>query len=490
MTSKLFRVQWCSVTPSSSLPRLLSRPAKPWDRNISVPRINYSSILWPLLFFVLVLLWLPAARFPITSDTTNHFLLGQSVWQHGTYVLEGAPYAKHLPLHAVLSYPLAALLGPHMGMKLSTLLAGFFVVIGTFVLFRKSFSFSIALLAAIFVLFHHGFILMTMLGSADLLFTALFLFSLAAFDRAEKDSRLYIVSGLLLGLSVLTRYNGLILFPLFAFFILWKRRAHLKSGSLWAGLILACGVAGIWFVRNALVFGNPLFTSYGSEYGEHVPSLIGEVFKNVLYYGNPLHNILPVLLVLALWGLWCQGRKQPLLTLGFLAGIAFGLLWWVKGIRFAFPGYPILLGFSAIGAADMWKRFGIARWLVVLMILFTIALHASALCVYTYGQCNAWVDRTVGIFPANMGLSSEGLYEFAQAKDYINANAPQGSAVIVTSMNYPTWKTGLFRPDIRVVQSLSEACPAYEIVQNKPVQEPLFTTDSAPLTHVVLRECP
>ncbi|MDD5075167.1 MAG: glycosyltransferase family 39 protein, partial [Candidatus Peribacteraceae bacterium] len=451
------------------------------------PLLRHPIVLWTLMFLALVLLWLPAAGFPITSDTTNYYLLGQSFWRHGTYVLDGAPYAKHLPLHAILSYPLAVLLGPSLGMKTSTLLAGFAVLLGTFFLFRKSFSFPVALLAAIFVLFHHGFILMTMLGSADLLFTALFLFSLAAFDRAEKDTRWYLLAGLLAGLSILTRYNGLILFPLYAFFILWKRRSHLKSGSLWAGLVLACAVAGIWFTRNALVFGNPLHTEYGSEYGDHVPSLVGEVLKNLLYYGNSLHNILPVLLVLALWGLWREGRKQPLLVLGFLAGIAFGLLWWVKGIRFAFPGYPVLLGFSAIGAADAWKRLANARWIVPITIMFTVALHASVLCVYTYGQCNAWVDRTFRLFPPNLGLSSEGLYGYGRAKDFINAQAPAGSVVLVPGMNEPAWRSGFFRSDIRVVRSLTEACPAYEIVQAKPVTSPLFSTASAPPTFVVLR---
>jgi len=459
---------------------------------------NEEFLFLGLCFIALFFLWLPGSRLPITSDTSVYARLGESLWKHGRYVLDGAPYAKHLPLHPFVSYPLIWLTNFQWGMKLSTLLAGMGVLAATFFLLRRPFGTAVAALATFFLLLHHGFVLMTILGSADLLFTALFLGSLAAFQAADDRPRMYLLSGVFLGLACLTRYNGILLFGFYPLFVLWKRPQDLKSWSLWGGVCLALGLFGLWLARNAIVFGNPLFTSYTSEFQAQTPSLLREVWRNFLYYLNPLHNILPVLLVLSLWGLAREGKRHAFLVLAMMAGSAFALIWWVKGIRFAFPGYPILLGFSAVGALDLWKRRSWRAALVAVAVL-TASLHAGALCVYTYGQCNAWFDRTIDHIPADLGLSSEGLYGISLARDFINAEVPQGSAVLVDSVNYWTWQSGVFRPDIHVVPSVKEGCaafakastarPVYQIEQGKTDLQPLFETQSAPRTVVLLRGC-
>ena len=414
--------------------------------------------------------------------------LGESLWRSGRYAIDGIPYAKHLPLHPFLSYPFVRLTNPGVGMKLSSLLAGAFVLMATYLLLRRPFGSATALLATGFLLFHHGFILMTMLGSADLLFTALFLGSLAAFEAAGTQRRMYLPAGIFLGFACLTRYNGVLLFLVYPLFVFLKRPRDRTSGFFWGGILIASAIFGLWFARNAIVFGNPFYTDYTAEFHDQIPSVTREVLRNLRYYFNPLHNVLPVLLGLALWGLALWGKRRPLLLLGMLAGIVFALVWWVKGIRFAFPAYPILLGFSAVGAPDLWNRVSWRPILIGLAAL-TVFLHSGALCVYTYGQCNAWFDRTIGHIPPDLGLSSEGLYGISLARDYIDAFAPQGSAVLVSSINYWTWQTGVFRPDIHVVSHLKDRCPAYSIEQGKTDLMPLYTTESAPVTTVVLQKC-
>jgi hypothetical protein len=100
---------------------------------------------------ILFLLWLPGVRIPITSDTTMYALLGESLWKHGSYVFNGVPNAKYLPLHAFLSYPLCWFAGFQLGMKISTLLAGCAVLVATYVLIGRSFSRSAALLTVLFL---------------------------------------------------------------------------------------------------------------------------------------------------------------------------------------------------------------------------------------------------------------------------------------------------------------------------------------------------
>ncbi|MDD5041371.1 MAG: glycosyltransferase family 39 protein [Candidatus Peribacteraceae bacterium] len=437
-----------------------------------------------------VLLWLPGLRLPITSDTTVYALLGESLWRHGTYVFDGLPYAKHLPFHAVVSHPFVFFLGAQAGMKVSTLLAGAGVLLATYLLLRRSFSSAVALLAVIFVLFHHGFVLMMQMGSADLLFTALFLGSLAAFAAAKERPRLYLLAGIFLGLASLTRYNGVPLYALYPAFVFWKRPRHRTSRWFWAGMAVAAGVFGLWFLRNAFVFGNPFHTAYSTEYQAEVPSVWSLFLRNVLYYTGPFHNVLPVLFMLGLCGTVRHVRRQPLLLLGMAAGIALALVWWVKGIRFAFPAYPIFLGFAAAEVRDLWVHGRYFRPLVVLCAVLTVSLHAGALCLYSYGACNAWFDRTIGHIPADLHISSEGLYGISVARDYIDQHAPQHATVLVGKPNFFTWKTGVFRSDLRVVADLEAGCPAYEIEQGQTNLTPLFVTQSKPKTMVLLRECP
>ncbi|MDD5623204.1 MAG: glycosyltransferase family 39 protein [Candidatus Peribacteraceae bacterium] len=441
---------------------------------------------------VLFLLWLPGLRFPITSDTTVYALLAESMWKHGTYVYQGVPYAKHLPLHPILSYPFVWALGYHAGMKLSSLLAGIGTLWVSFFLLRRSFSVPVAVGAVSALVFHHGFVLMTMLGSADLLFVLLFLASLLAFLRAERDARFYLLCGGLAGLASLTRYNALALFPLFLVFVFWKRRKHLRSRLLWSGLVLGAVLFGLWLLRNALVFGSLLHSDYGGEFSAMVPSPFRELLRSVVYYLSPLHNILPVLLLLACWGLLREGKRQSFLLLALLAAWALSLFWWVKGMRFMMAGYPILLGFAFAGVFDLWKRFPRSRRALILTGIATaLFLHVPALCLYTYGACNAWFDRTIDHIPADLGLSSEGLYGIALAKEYINAHAPQGGAVLVRSQNFPVWKEGVFRPDLRVIGKIGEACPSLEIVQSAPgMNRVVFATHAAPLTLVLEHLCP
>ena len=437
-----------------------------------------------------VLLWLPGLRFPILSDTTVYALLGESLWRHGTYVLDGLPFAKQLPLHALVSYPFVWLTNAQTGMKISALLAGIGVLLSTYMLLRRSFSSSVALLAVVFVLFHHGFVLMMQLGSADLLFVALFLGSLAAFSVAGERPRMYLLAGILLGLASLTRYNGVLLYALYPAFVFWQRPQHRQSGWFWTGMALAAVLFGLWCLRNTFVFGNPFFTAYSTEYQTQVTSVWFVLIRNVLYYTGPFHNVLPVLFVLGLFGVVRYGQRHPLLLLGMAAGCAFALLWWVEGIRFAFPAYPIFLGFAAAEFQDLWVRHRRIRSFLLLCVVLTVMLHVGALCLYSYGVCNAWFDRTIDHVPADLHLSSEGLYGISVARDYIDLHAPQDAVVLVQGLNYFTWKTGVFRPDLRVVQDLQEGCPAYEIEQGKTNLTPLFVTQSKPKTMVLLRECP
>lgn len=442
---------------------------------------------------VLVFLWLPGLRYPVVSDDITYMLLGKSFWEHGTYILNGEVHAKHLPLYAIVSYPLTTVVGPHLGMKLWSLLPGMMMLVLTFFLLRRLTSVGIAALATLALLTHHGVVLMTMLGSADLFYACFFLGALLAYTWADHDRRWYLLCGACIGLACLTRYNGVTLFPLVFVHAALLRRADLRSPLFWCGLALGVLTFSPWLIRNALVFGNPLHTEYAGELASREPSLVKLFLKDLRFYTNPFHNILPILLLTAIWGFVRFWKKQFLLTLGIGAACALGMVWWVQGMRFIVPAFPLMLGFAFLGLDDIIKKLPkpLVGCAIALSILFIPASQAAALCLYTYGQCNAAFDRTVGWLAPDMGLTPEGFYSASLARDYANTHLGTG-ATLALNGTFPELHItdGVYRKDLKIIEDDGRACPAYRITQQPlPKETIIFTTEEAPRTSVVLRKC-
>ncbi|TSC60074.1 MAG: hypothetical protein Greene041662_248 [Candidatus Peregrinibacteria bacterium Greene0416_62] len=440
--------------------------------------------------FLLFILWLPGLQYPILSDTAFYALLGESLWTHGRYELLDIPYAKHLPLHAFLSYPLIPLLGFSVGMKVATLLAGMATLLFTYLILRESFSERIALFAVPLVAVHHGFVLMTMLGSADLLFTALFLAALYAFLRAEDDQRWYLASGISIGLASLTRYNGVPIFGVFVLAVLLWRREDIRSWWFYGGALLGSVLFGLWLYRNFRVFGNPFHTLYTEELSTQAPHPLAQAWDNLFYYLDPSHNILPILMAFAVYGIVKEWKRQKILLLWILGVWVLTSFWWVQSIRFAFPAYPILIGFGIVGLRHVFHMFpklgGISVGLITAAIITT---HAGALCLYSYGTCNSLFDRTVGLLPKNLGLTSEGLYTWGVARKAANVILPSNAMYVATGIPRME-KEGFFRRDIRIVEGESAECPYYRITQwPQQGEKQLFATKDHPITYVTVQEC-
>jgi hypothetical protein len=168
-----------------------------------------------------------------------------------------------------------------------------------------------------------------------------------------------------------------------------------------------------------------------------------------------------------------------------------GFLWWVQAIRFLFPGFVLLLGFATIGILTFWHRHPRLRLMLLSATVLMVGFNASFFCLYTYGSCNAWFDRTVGVLPGNLGLSAEGFHTFDQAREYLNRNAEPGAIIEVsTAENVSAWQTGVFRSDIRVVAEDVGQCPAWRIDQVvRDGGKIVYQTTDAPVTYVTVREC-
>lgn len=365
------------------------------------------------------------------------------------------------------------------------------------------------------ILIHPAFVLMAMLGSADLLFCGLFLLSLFFFLRAEKNPRIYLLAGFFVGLACLTRYNGVPLFLLFLGWTTWKRPRDLKNPWFWSGMILGGALFSIWLIRNQLTFGNLLHSEYTTELQQEAPNMFEQLMENAVYYLNPLHNVFPFFFVLGLWGIVMKGRQHLFLLLAMVAGAMVSAIWWVQAIRFMFPAFVIFLLFSVFGLYDVISRLlsfdtphvvtrnsevsrmrllppsprllWAGRMTTVGFVIFIgLSIQSFFFCAYTYGACNAFLDRMIGILPKNMGLTSEGMYAWSVASRYINENAEPEAVVIY---DFPRDGHWMFRKDL-IVADYKASCPWYAITQRPEENRNIvFKTDAEPATFVVKQEC-
>lgn len=206
-----------------------------------------------------------------------------------------------------------------------------------------------------------------------------------------------------------------------------------------------------------------------------------------------MRNILPIPLLLSLYGMWRARHTHTFLIGAMLAIASLFAIWPVLNLRYLFPAYMLLLAFASLGAVEATRsiRRGKILFMGTLLILI-LASNLFALCIYSYGACNAWFDRTVGgVLPKNMGLATEGFYTWDQARDWINAHAePDAEVVVLGAANALAWGESVFREDLNVVADRAAHCPAYEVSQNLESEGAVvFTTEDEPKTSVLRQGC-
>jgi 4-amino-4-deoxy-L-arabinose transferase-like glycosyltransferase len=199
--------------------------------------------------------------------------------------------------------------------------------------------------------------------------------------------------GAVCGLAYLTRYNAAVLLPVAVTLLVVRRPVALRPAIL--ALVGFAAVATPWWIRNALVTGNP-FASYGAVY-LHMPVVWSHDAANLWRMLDPLaapaatppleklRASLPG--VLAHWPLLAAGLtasagvalgclRRDRMSLGFLALAALttlSLVLTIVSARYFAPLVPCLI---AVGAAAWWRFGGFLRIPALMLILATPLLPA------------------------------------------------------------------------------------------------------------------
>ncbi len=217
------------------------------------------------IYFLLVLVKL-AFVFFISSPTvfSDEYVYAKTAWSifHGEGIsVHGIPTVSYPPMYSlVLSI---TYLAHDMGlvyalMKLLNVLLGSLLIFPAYLLLKDMVDKKKALYGALLV----GFIPLSFAVSPYLmsenLFHPLFLFSFyAIFQLAttKKSISYGLFTGLLIGLTLLTRTIGLVLLPLLLFALIYqfkkKEIHHVKLLGL--AFVIALAVRGLWFLREVLI---------------------------------------------------------------------------------------------------------------------------------------------------------------------------------------------------------------------------------------------
>jgi 4-amino-4-deoxy-L-arabinose transferase-like glycosyltransferase len=199
--------------------------------------------------------------------------------------------------------------------------------------------------------------------------------------------------GAVCGLAYLTRYNAAVLLPVALALLLLRRPVALRPVLL--AVVGFAGVAAPWWIRNALVTGNP-FVSYGEVY-LHMPAVWSHDSANLWRMLDPLaapaatppleklRTSLPRVLIhwpllaaglTASIGVALGGLRRDRISLGFLALAALttlSLVLTIVSARYFAPLVPCLI---AVGAAAWWRFGGALRIPALILIIATPLLPA------------------------------------------------------------------------------------------------------------------
>lgn len=259
-----------------------------------------------------------------------------------------------------------------------------------------------AALAALAAALARPFIGEAVLAKDDLFVAAFFLAAVAALAPGRMASRFaWVRLGIAIGLMLATKYTALMTLPILILAGDAPRCAGWRWRQ-WAGTILAAGlVAGPWYLRNLLDWGNPLFPVKLDLAGFHLPGLIARVEVPELKSAAGLWKVLtggyfglPAILFCLLLAAWLLsivrlGRNlrhdplQRLMVLGPMLGLLiFAFCSPQAEVRFVLPSVGLMFAVCCTAGRGKW---GVA-WsgAAVLLAIATSFSSASAGQIATF----------------------------------------------------------------------------------------------------------
>ncbi len=251
-------------------------------------------------------------------------------------------------------------------------------------------STSVAALIATGAVTSRPFISQALLAKDDLLVAAFFAVKVASLTRVKLGDGLgpWRV-GMALGLLLATKYTALLSLPLLLLAVDAPIRAGWKLRNWFIAALIAIVLAGPWYLRNAIVTGNPLFPIelpglHGLFWAHRSPQLASlESIGKVLVTGY-YSTTIPVAIALAAFWALALGLsmrsllRTPLVRLCLLGPpIGIGLFLFLSPypeIRFIYPSLVLLF---ACGGIVAYRARSEALGLIIGVIMFVVGVSSG-----------------------------------------------------------------------------------------------------------------
>ena len=234
--------------------------------------------------------------------------------------------------------------------------------------------------------------------------------ALLATGRAPTRGRAVLL-GALAGLGVLAKQSGLLALPVLgalAALALWRgRRAH--AGAFALALAVACAVAAPFWVRNAALFGSPVYPMFGRDLDARLLELNVKGFTPGWrrFFAALLAQagwVMPALLAVGL-GVAAVARRTfaHLLLAGGALLLALAPLVPMLDSRHAIPLVAALVVLAAVAVAGALERAATARRLLLAVLVAIAGWGALATPNVREGlNLAGWMDETWAAIRANV----------------------------------------------------------------------------------------
>jgi hypothetical protein len=282
----------------------------------------------------------------------------------------------------------------------------------------------------------------TFVESGTTLFVALAIWNLVEFARTRSNT-LLVLAGVFAGAAAGTKYFGAVAALVLAIVAILTLRDRLSLRRVALAVGAAVVVAAPWYVKNAVLTGDPLYPFLRGWPNEAARA---DAFDSVDNYGHGSSVLDLFVLPFRLLGdaqAFDRGEFMSPLTLLFaplalfiprgrsaialvLAGCAAFLVIWFFGVqhaRYLLPTLPVLAVLAALGALTFASTGRLARWVTVAACAGAFASGAAITLVYS-----------AQFLPVVLGLESRESFlrentPYYEGLEWLNARAPDAGGV-------------------------------------------------------------
>jgi len=285
-----------------------------------------------------------------------------------------------LEVVGALFYQFFSVLGEaaaEFSLRLVSPICGTLMLAYVFLIGRRLFNTKVAFYSTLFLTFIPNHIYQSSMFFPDAMVGLLIVMSIY---YALKDK--VFLSGILMGLSFLTKYNALFAFPIPFFIIIINRKRAVKK--LLTFSITSLAIGSFWLIRNYLLLGNPVYPLFNSLFIKS----IGDSWGGKMYLINLVKPQSYLKLYLSFFGV-PDGYFQNLFFLKIPFLKLFLALWFLGTFLFILPA---IIGLFKIKFKNK-STLILALWLVPFIVF-------SFLTLTSMENARAFLSRyLIPIFP-------------------------------------------------------------------------------------------